>query len=80
MGGDSGFQNLQEYLAALRGDKKLLKKAPDPCVGGYKPDIDASPELDPVVANFFKLKIGILCWCVEMGCIGIINEVQLLSN
>jgi hypothetical protein len=49
----SAVQNVQECLVALPGSKKLLKKASAPCVGGYKPEIDESPELDPIVVNFF---------------------------
>jgi hypothetical protein len=39
----STIQNVQEYLVALLGDQKLLKKASGPFAGGYKPDIDESP-------------------------------------
>jgi hypothetical protein len=31
----SAVQNLQEYLEALPGDRKLLKRAPSPFAGGY---------------------------------------------
>jgi hypothetical protein len=50
----SAVQNVQDYLAALPGDIRLLKKAPAPYVGGYKPELDESPELDPIKANFFQ--------------------------
>jgi hypothetical protein len=49
----------------------LLKKAPAPGVGDYKPELDESPELDPIKANFFQLQIGILRWCVELESIDI---------
>jgi hypothetical protein len=76
----SAVQNVQEYLAALPGDRKLLKRAPDPFAGGYKPELDESPELDPVNANFYQSQIGILRWCVELGRIDIITEVSMLST
>jgi hypothetical protein len=71
----SAVQNVQEYVAALPGDQKLLKKASGPFSGGYNPDIDESPELDSIRANFYQSQIGILRWCVELGRIEIITEV-----
>jgi hypothetical protein len=47
----SAVQNVQEYLAALHGDRRLLKRSPAPVAGGYKPELDESPELDPIKAN-----------------------------
>jgi hypothetical protein len=74
----SAVQNVKDYLAALPGDHKLLKKASDPLSGGYKPDLDESPELDPIGANLYQSQIGILRWCVELGHIVIITEVSML--
>jgi hypothetical protein len=76
----SAVQNVQENLAAFPGDQKLLKKASDPFAGGYKPELDDSSELDPIRANFYQSQIGILRWCVELGCIDIITEVSMLST
>jgi hypothetical protein len=76
----SSVQNVQEYLAALPGDQKLLKKAYGPFSGGYKPELDESPELDPIRANFYQWQIGILRWCVELGRIDIITEVSMFST
>jgi hypothetical protein len=73
-------QNVQYHLAELPGDQKLLKKASGPFSGGYKPEIDNSPELDPTRANFYQSQIGILRWCVELGRIDIIAEVSMLST
>jgi hypothetical protein len=50
----SAVQNVQEYLAALHGDRRLLKRSPSPFAGGYKPEVDDSPELDPIKASFFQ--------------------------
>jgi hypothetical protein len=57
----------------------LVKKASGPFSGGYKPELDESPELDPTRANFYQSQIGILRWCVELGRIDIITEVSMLS-
>jgi hypothetical protein len=76
----SAVQNVQEYLAELPGEQKLLKKEYGPFAGGYKPEIDESPELNPIRANFNQSQIGILRWCVELGRIDIITEVPMLST
>jgi hypothetical protein len=61
----SAVQNVQDYMAALPGNQKLL---------------DESPELDPTRENFYQSQIGILRWCVELGRIDIIIEVSMLST
>jgi hypothetical protein len=71
-------QNVKEYLVALPGDQMLVKKTSGPFAGGYKPELDKSPELDPTRANFYQSQIGILRWCVELGRIDIITEVSML--
>jgi hypothetical protein len=76
----SAVQTVQDYLASLPGDQKLLKKASGPFAGGYKSELDDSPELDPTRASFYQSQIGILRWCVELGRIDIITEVSMLST
>jgi hypothetical protein len=56
----SAIQNVQDYLAALPGDQKLHKKTSGPFAGGYKPEPDEIPELDPIRVNFYQSQIGIL--------------------
>jgi hypothetical protein len=58
----------------------LMKKASGPFEGGYKPELDESPELDPTRTNFYQSQIGILRWCVELGRIDIITELSMLST
>jgi hypothetical protein len=53
-------QNVKENLAALPFDQMLVKKASIPFSGGYKPELDESPELDPTRANFYQSQIRIL--------------------
>jgi hypothetical protein len=76
----SAVQNVNEYLAALPGDQKMTKKASVPFLGGYKPELDESPELDPTRANLYQSQIGILCLFVELGRIDIITEISMLST
>jgi hypothetical protein len=54
----SAVQNVKEFLAALPGDQILAKNASDPFTGGYKPELDESPELDPARANFIQSQLG----------------------
>jgi hypothetical protein len=76
----SAVQNVQEYMAALPGDQKLMKKASGPFAGGYKPELDENPDLDSTRADFYQSHIGIMRWCMELGRIDIINEVSMLST
>ncbi len=62
------------------GSGGLKTKVTTPCVQGYRPEIDVSPELSPKAANYFQGLIGILRWCVELGRIDILLEVSLLSR
>jgi hypothetical protein len=51
----SVVQNVQEYLAAIPGDQKFHNKSSGPFAGIYKPELDDSPGLDPVMANLYQL-------------------------
>jgi hypothetical protein len=72
--------NIQEYLSALLGNHKLLKKAYGTFSGGYKSELDDIPELDPIRVNFYQSQIRILQRCVELGNIDIIIELSMLST
>jgi hypothetical protein len=76
----SAAHNVQEYLAALPGDQKLQKKVYGPFAGGYKTDLDESPELYPIRDNLYQSQIGILQWCVELGRIDIITKLSIVST
>jgi hypothetical protein len=52
----SAVYNVHEYLVALPGDQKLMKKASVPFAGGYKHELDEIPDLESIRA---------LRWCVE---------------
>jgi hypothetical protein len=43
-------------------------------------EMDVTPELSPVMANYCQTQIGVLRWCVELGHIDIVTEVSLLSS
>jgi hypothetical protein len=58
----------------------LVKKATTPLRSGYRPELDATPELDDRRANYFQGLIGILRWMVELGRIDIMVSVAMLSR
>ena len=46
----------------------------------YRPELDATEELDDKLANRYLQYIGILRWAVELGRVDILLEVSLLST
>jgi Reverse transcriptase (RNA-dependent DNA polymerase) len=62
------------------GKKLPTGKCTNPMSSGYRPELDASPELKPEQANYFQSLIGALRWAVELGRIDIIVEVNMLSR
>lgn len=60
--------------------KELKKKVTSPMASGYRPELDASPELDERRASYYASLLGVLRWCIELGRIDIIVEVGLLSR
>ena len=63
-----------------RVGKQLKKKVVLPLASGYRPELDASPELDENRASYFASLMGVLRWCIELGWIDIIVEVNLLAR
>lgn len=61
-------------------NKRLSPKAKTPYVTGYRPEMDTSPLLGDVQANYYQNLIGILRWSVELGRIDIYYEVATLSS
>jgi hypothetical protein len=61
-------------------DQKLKTKVTTPLSTGYRPELDATPELDDRQANYYQGLIGVLRWIVELGRIDINVGVALLSQ
>jgi hypothetical protein len=61
-------------------DKMLPKKVSTPMSPGYRPEVDASPELDSRRASYFMGLIGVLRWIIELGRIDILVQVSMLSS
>jgi hypothetical protein len=76
------IQNSVANLEVWMKDKeyKLPKKAPTPMVASFRPEVDVTPLLDPLIANYYQSIIGVLRWIVENGRMEITTEVSMLSS
>jgi hypothetical protein len=59
--------------------QQLQTKVKTPVSQGYRPELDASPELSQRQANYFWGLIGVLRWIIELGGIDIMVSVAMLS-
>jgi hypothetical protein len=59
---------------------RLQPKCPTPMTSGYRPELDATPELSDSDVRYFQELIGVLRWAVELGRIDILTEVAMLST
>jgi hypothetical protein len=59
---------------------KPKSTARDPFPSGYKPELDATPELNNELGSRFLQLIGILRWAIELGRLEIFVEVSQLSQ
>ena len=62
------------------GKYSLPNMAPNPFVGGYRPEIDMTDPLGPNQASYYQTMIGVMRWMVEIGIIYIATECSLLSS
>jgi len=81
----SASQYVQEAVRTLEQSlaekgMKLVVSASTPLTGGYRPELDVSPELDVDDSAQYQSLIGILRWIVELGRIDICCEVSMLSS
>ena len=71
-------KNLEEQLQ--RHNRQLARKVVSPMLESYRPELDASPDIDSREASYYQSLIGILRWMVELGRIDIAVEVSMLSS
>jgi hypothetical protein len=72
---------IEEVERELReGGLKLPTKVTTPLSSGYRPEIDATAELDDERQNYFQGLIGVLRWICELGRIDLLTPVSLLSR
>ena len=74
------IDNIKDYLAKTYPGHGLPKHATAPLPVNYMLELDITSELDLDKASFYQSQIGVLWWCVELGCIDIITEVSALSS
>jgi hypothetical protein len=51
-----------------------------PISNGYRPELDASKELDKDGIKIIQELVGELQWATEMGCVDIMLELSILSS
>lgn len=61
-------------------DMRLPTKTKTPLSSGYRPEIDATAELDPDRLNYYQGLIGILRWICELGRLDIMVPVSMMSR
>ena len=87
-GKEMWFMSAADYIreavktieADLGDDIKLRGRADRPFNQEYRPELDATPELNAELIQKFQGYIGILRWTVELGRVDIMTEVSLLSS
>ena len=75
----AAVKNVETYLEKQER-WKLPRHAETPMVSTYRPELDVSPELNPVDAAYYMSLIGILRWMVELGRVDICLEVSMMSS
>lgn len=71
-------RNVESHLK--RHNMSLRKGTNAPLTSNYRPECDASCELDHHDASYYASLIGILRWMVEMGRVDIACEVSMMSS
>ncbi|MCK7490471.1 MAG: hypothetical protein MZW92_00715 [Comamonadaceae bacterium] len=61
-------------------DKYLPKRVTTPVAQGYRPELDASHELDAKRGQYYQSLIGVLRWICELGRLDILVAVSMLSR
>jgi hypothetical protein len=74
------IENLEERLAKINRSLPNKKQCSTPITQGYKPELDASQELDADGVTMFQEIIGELRWATEMGRVDILFELAILSS
>ena len=72
--------NVVSHLKSRGQEHMMPKRAPTPFKGGYKPELDTSPELAAEDATYYQSQIGILRWACELGSIDMITEISMLVS
>jgi len=52
--------NAEQYLALNYPGRKLRNIISGPWTNGYASELDETPELDPMTANYYQSQVGVL--------------------
>ena len=74
------ISNVEKYLAKNRPELKLPRKAATPFARDYRPELDATKELNSEDATFHQSQVGIARWMVELGRTDAITETSMLAS
>ena len=75
----AGVKNVEEYVK-YKESLNIPGIAETPMHTSYRPELDVSMELTPVLAPYYMSSIGILRWIVELGRVDICLEVSMMSS
>jgi hypothetical protein len=83
-----GMSSNHYVLAAIKNveyelslwNKTLATNATTPLSYGYRPELDTSPLLNPLQANYYQNLIGVLRWSIELGRVDILTHVSIMSS
>ncbi len=73
----AAVQNIETWLH--KKDQRLPTKTACVFPSKWKPELDVTPELRDVDANYYQQQIGVLRWLVELGRVDICTEVSMLA-
>ena len=74
----SAIQNIEETLK--KTGQRLPSKCKMPLAYGYCPELDITPELKADGLQRYQELIGILCWAVKLGRVGMLMETSMMST
>ena len=61
------IQHVEGYLESNFRGQTLPKSASFPWPHDYTSELDATPELNPDLANYYQSQVSVLNWIVELG-------------
>ena len=79
----AAVRNVEEYInkpEMLSKGWKMPHRANTPLRTSYRPELDITPELSPILSAYYQSLIGILRWIVELGRVDICLEVSMMSS
>ena len=72
------IKNVEDKLS--KTNMRLQKRAPTPMSSGYRPELDESVKLNENDTQYFQELIVMLRWATEIGRVGILTKLAMLSS